>query len=288
MRINTKLTIRSFIGLIVFLILAYGSSENKNNGTVKLGTNNNETTIPSIKSHSSNKVNKLNIKKKIASIEEQKQIVKSFVQKIDYIEKPATQSFKRFLVVFNNYQQNLITFSNVIQSATNAKSQCDEALFALYDLKVSNKLPDKIVRLLNEDKKNLKIAWSIKGTALNNIFEYFRYRNPSRIEYFINDLKDANSYELLGVAKIMNVYTILGIPKEWSYKNTSKNEEDSTQKEENKKYNSSNVSKVNPVTKTVEKKVDVLNDLNKKTKRQKRKEARKKRRMAKKKKHKMK
>ncbi len=277
--------ISTIIGLCIFLIMAYGSSEDENNNSNtgyknNYSTSSNYSSATSKSEHNLNKAKVLSVKKKIANIETQKREVKSFVMKIDTIEHPGTQSLNYLFKMFDYYQQGLVSPSDVIQSAKNIKRQCDNIMFSIGDLKVPNNLPIEIDTLLEKDKKYLTISWGIKGSTLNNIIDYFKDGNPNRIEYFKSDMQDANRYEMLALAKIMKAYLILGIPKEWGKNN--KNEKDSIQKESNKN-NSPSEQQVSPKPKIVTDTITVNNNDNK-TKRQKRREERKRKRRSKKRK----
>ena len=278
--------ISTILGLCIFLIMAYGSSEDENNNGNSGYKNNSSTSSNYISAtskseHNLNKAKVLPVKKKIADIETQKREVKSFAMKIDTIEHPGTQSLNYLIKMFDYYQQGLVSPSDVIQSARNIKKQCDNIMFTIGDLKVPNNLPIEIDTLLEKDKKYLTISWGIKGSTLNNIIDYFKDGNPKRLEYFKSDMQDAHNYEMLAVLKILKAYSILGIPKEWGKNN--KNEKDSNQKESNKN-NSPSEQQVSPKTKIVTDTITVHNNIDNKTQRQKRREERKRKRISKKRK----
>ncbi len=276
--------ISTLFGLCIFLILAYGSSEDVNNSAESKNINNNYS-IDTVK-HISNKKKKLTIKKEIASIEGQRHLVKSFTKKIKIIEEPGTQSLESFLKILNYYQQGHVSPSDVIQSTKNTKRQCNNVLFALSDLKVPSNLPNEIEKLLNGAKNDLIMSWSLKGSTLNNIIDYFKDGNPKRIHYFNIDVEDAQNYTISAYLKISKAYDKLGIITELGNQKTYKSEKNSVKKINVKVNKVSNVQKNiegNSEAKNIKNNVKQQNISDSKTKRQKRIEKRKRRRAEKKK-----
>jgi|GEM_PF-4766463 len=271
--------ISSLLGLFIFLILAFGSSEDENSGEENQIVNSVYTTTSSDKQeYNANNEKELSIKKEIVSVEKQKQLVKSFIKQIEFIEKPATQSNKNFLEILDYYQQGFATSSDVIQSAKSTKKQCENAMFSMSDLKVPDNLPNEIESLLKGAKKDLIISWSIKGTTLNNITGYFKDGNPKRIDYFNNDVSEARDYVISAFVKISKVYEKLGMLKEYNTQKTSEVDQRSKKKSNdygNENNNSLNKSQIKSGTENIKSKTESINDMENKTDRQKRKEERK-------------
>lgn len=274
--------ISSLFGLFIFLFLAFGSSEDENSGEENHVANSDYTTSSDKQEYNSNSEKELSIKKEIVSVEKQKQLVKSFIKKIESIEKPATQSNKNFLETLDYYQQGFATSSDVIQSAKSTKKQCDNAMFSLSDLEVPSNLPNEIESLLDDARNELKISWSIKGTTYNNIIRYFKDYDPKNIEYFNNDVSEAQDYTVSASAKILKVQNKLGI-QHYSINPSSSNNKQSkgitSEQENNKSYGKQIDSEIEPVIEDTESQ----NSQNKKTKKELRKEKRKKRKEDKKK-----
>lgn len=278
---KTTSLVSSLFGLLIFLFLAFGSSEDKNNNTKNQIKNNSYSIETNNNDNNSNKKKESSKKKDIVSIAEQKRLVKSFTQKITNIEKPATKSNADFLEILKYYQEGGTSSNEVIKYAKYAKRQCDNAMFSLSDLEVPNNLPNEIESLLDDARNDLKISWSIKGTTYNNIIKYFKDYNPKRIDYFNNDVSEAHDYTVSASIKILKVQSKLGIQNYSVNPKPTNNNQSQVRKsgqEVNKNYSKPKDSE----NEQGGEKIESQNDTDKKTKRQIRKEEREKRKADKK------
>lgn len=227
----------SALAVSFFLFLAYGSDENiTSNSTSTTQTdsslNDNQSSNTSLRE---NVVEKINT---ILPFEEQQSIAKNLVARISEIENPASVAVNNCKVAMQAFLNKQMSANQVINYANIAKDKCDNAMFKYAELKVPIGFKEDTALIFKNGINHLKIAYSIKGTTYRNLINYFQTFNNDDINYYNEDMKDAESHIMLAAADIGKIYAYFNLLDEMDANSEIKSQfEDTTSAESNDTLN---------------------------------------------------
>lgn len=198
------------LAVAFFLFLAFGSDETETSNS----TSNTEKDIPSNDIQPSNSSpEEISVKEKytVLPFEEQQVIAKNLVSRISEIEKPASTAVNNCKVAMQAFLNRQMSANEVINYANIAKDKCDNTMFKYSDLKVPSGFNEDTTKLFKSGINHLKIAYSIKATTYRNLINYFQTFNNDDINYYNEDMRDAESHIMLAVADIGKIYAYFNL-----------------------------------------------------------------------------
>jgi len=151
------------------------------------------------------------IKQKMSN-EEAKSYVLNFEKRLSDIEAPALNAIKQsnqFMRYFSNGQTSV---NEMYEAAKIAKQSCDNTKRKLYDVSLSENLPDSISKMLQKILGNASTAYFMREEGYEILMEYCDNRKPSDLSAYGEKMEGADNFIQCCGIDLVATKMSLGIP----------------------------------------------------------------------------
>ncbi|MBL4655718.1 MAG: hypothetical protein JKY33_07840 [Bacteroidia bacterium] len=235
---NRTLHITSFIILIIYIFLAFGSVEDDNT-TNNPNSNSQQITL--------NKEEQESLKKYIISLE----------QTLYSIEKPISSADKQFKYVSNLYLSGQATLYDIYKAAKVGREKCEYAQYDYMDIPGCPKAPQHLYDKINTLKSNFSTGLYTKKDAYDYALEFYNNGSLEDLDSYFSRMEYSTAFMTEAAILLAEIKNELGLfdKKEKSKKSTNSTTTTSSKSQDynqqliepsqNKTINQDSINKIN-------------------------------------------
>lgn len=136
----------------------------------------------------------------------------SFEKSVYSAEVPAQAAIKKYQATMTRFSKGKASIYEAYSAADDAKSACESARSAYWDIEVPPDVPDDVSALLDEVKSNMSTAYGVKAEAFAAVMEFLDNQKPSSMQEFKDKVAQADSFTITAVAKLLEAKQKVGAP----------------------------------------------------------------------------
>lgn len=138
--------------------------------------------------------------------------VVQFEKDVYALEGPAQSAIEDYQATMTKFSNGTASIYDAYSAAHDAKSACESARMAYWDLDTPSGLPDDVSSLLRDVKSELSTSYGVRAEAFEAVMEFLDTQKPSSMQKFKDKVAQADSFTMQAVAKLLQAKEKMGIP----------------------------------------------------------------------------